>query len=109
METSDRSPFVLGSLGYAYAVTGDKSAAEEVLNELQQRGGQLTDVSIFAAVVAVGLSRKSKALNRLERAYKYGSAWMLLVRADPRFRTLRGEPRYDALLRHIGLDPPEQA
>lgn len=108
-EASGRSPFALGSLGHAYAVTGDRSAANDVLNELEQQFEQATDVSVFAALVALGLSRTREALNWLDRAVERKSAWILLVRADPRFQALRGEPRYEALLRRIGLDPEARA
>lgn len=56
------------------------------------------------AMLHIYLGEKEKALNNLERAYQ-GKAFLVpFVKADPVFDSLRGEPRYHAILKKMGLD-----
>lgn len=56
------------------------------------------------AMLYTYLGEKEKALNNLERAYQ-GKAFLVpFVKADPIFDSLRGEPRYHAILEKMGLD-----
>lgn len=49
------------------------------------------------------LGEKEKALDNLERALEDRPFMMAWVRADPRFDSLRSEPRYQAILKNMGL------
>ncbi|MBI3666757.1 MAG: hypothetical protein HY236_11145 [Acidobacteria bacterium] len=57
------------------------------------------------AVVYIGLGDKDQAMEWLEKAYEDHSAWLLWVKVDPRFDSLRGEPRHRDLLRRMNLAP----
>ena len=54
-------------------------------------------------MIHVALGDKAKALQWLERAYQSHSKGLLLLRADPWYRPLGSEARYQKLLRKIGL------
>ena len=57
------------------------------------------------AVIYIGLEEKEQALKYLEMAYADHSCWMIWLRVDPRFDSIRGEPRYQDLLRRMHLNP----
>jgi len=44
-------------------------------------------------------------MEHLEEGYRLRSASLLLVGADPVFESLRGDPRFEDLLRRIGVRP----
>jgi len=56
------------------------------------------------AMLYVYLGEKEKALNHLERACQGRAFLSAFVKADPIFDSLRGEPRYHAVLNKMGLD-----
>ena len=48
---------------------------------------------------------KEEAFEWLDRAYEERAEWMIYLSVDPRFDTLRAEPRFKELLRRIGFKP----
>ena len=60
------------------------------------------------AVVHTGLGEIDEAFTWLERAYEQRDGWLAgHVKIDPRFDPLRQDPRFDNLLRRIGLSDNE--
>ena len=55
------------------------------------------------AVIQAGLGNTEEAFNELELAYEERSAWMLMLKQESAFDGLRGDRRFAALLRRIGL------
>ncbi len=43
------------------------------------------------------------AVEWLERAYEDHSQWLMWIKVWPQFDSLRGEPRFQELLRRMGL------
>lgn len=93
----------LSSLAYAEAVAGRRSTAEKILQELLQRTGQREAAPADLAIIYIGLGDRNKALDLLERACQEHAESLLLLKADPWFDSLRAEPRFQKLLRKIGL------
>ena len=98
-----KSSAVLAAMAYATARAGNKAEAENILRQLQQRSGRETVAAEDIAVVYLGLNDKENALRWLERAHQAHSQGLLLLKADPIFSSLAGEPRHQRLLRDIGL------
>jgi hypothetical protein len=46
-----------------------------------------------------------EAFQWLEKAYEYRTLWMPWVKVDPSLDALRSDPRFDQLLRRMGLTP----
>ncbi|MFC1720344.1 FlgO family outer membrane protein [Pseudomonadota bacterium] len=91
---------------YAYAKSGDETAALAILAELEGRRaspnhGYVSPVLI--ACVYEGLGRTDKALNWLEQAITERDGWLVFVNSFPRFESLRGEPRFENILHQVGL------
>ena len=55
------------------------------------------------ALVHLGLGQTEPALTLLEQAYRNHSSMMTWLKIDPRFDSLRNEPRFQALMRGVGL------
>ena len=84
----------LPSLGYAYALCGQKGEAQRVLEQMRQNP---ITTSFDVAIVNVGLGRMAEALDGLEQAYRERIPWLMFIRVDGRLARLRGDPRFEAL------------
>ena len=100
--TLDDDPQIVALLGRAYADTGQKDQALELVRELEARAKQQFVRGYLIALVYIGLGDKTKAIDYLEREYlnhdNIDTAW---IRADPMLDPLRGDPRFEALAEKI--------
>ncbi len=94
-------------LGYGYAVTGQKRQAQKVLAEMEKLSQQQYVSPQSFATVHLGLGNKEQTLAWLEKAYEERS--LLLAFSTEHFDPLRDEPRFQALLRRMGLPPGKAA
>jgi TolB-like protein/DNA-binding winged helix-turn-helix (wHTH) protein/Flp pilus assembly protein TadD len=101
IELSPGSSAFTANLAYAYAVSGKKEQAVKILNDLKSRshGGSSTFPEI--ALVYTGLDERDQAMFWLEKAYAERFNPGVLMR--PAFDRLRSDPRFQNLLRRIGL------
>jgi len=97
-----RSPHILASLGYAYAVCGRRDDAERVTASLRPPAGYLAPFQI--AIVCAGLGRQDEALDWLETAAKERETLLIYAKVYPLLESLRDSPRFRRLLQKIGLD-----
>lgn len=102
-ELSKNNPIDLGALGHAYAVAGRRKQALQILQELHQLSSKRYVSGYEFALVYTGLGEKSNALQWLDKAFQEHSAWMLHLKVDPRLDPLRADPRFQGLLRRVGL------
>jgi TolB-like protein/DNA-binding winged helix-turn-helix (wHTH) protein/Tfp pilus assembly protein PilF len=91
------------ALGHAYGVSGDKTHARQILNELKALAARQYVPSYDIAIVYLGLGEKEEAYRWLEKALDERSAWMVYLNMDPRLDRLRSEPRFNDLVRKVGL------
>ena len=101
LSTGDQDAY--GSLAHAYAVTGSKAEAEQILRDLQNRSKDNYVSPYVLATIYAGLGEKDKALQFLEKAYDEKSldiSWHL--KADLRIDNLRSDPRFQALSQKAG-------
>jgi DNA-binding winged helix-turn-helix (wHTH) protein/TolB-like protein/Flp pilus assembly protein TadD len=102
-KTLDLPGTTVADIAHVYAVSGNKSEAERILNELIQKS-EHTYVSPYdIAIVYAGLGKREKALEWLNRAYQDHSYFMSWLKIDPRLRELRSDPQFVALVRQVGL------
>jgi len=101
---SGRAPAALGVLGLAYGNAGRKREANQVLNELQQVQKQRYVTPMALTLVYMGLGNKDQAFAWLEKAYEERSNHIAFFKVNPTIDPLRSDPRFNALLRKIGLD-----
>ena len=97
-------PYALSALGYVYAVSGKKAEAQNVLDRLNGLSEQKYISSRFMASIYAGLGEKDQAFESLRAAYEDRSLEIGPgIIADPTYDWLRAEPRFQDLLRRIGL------
>ena len=91
---------IYASSGYAAAMRMFHSKALE-LNTDAARDSYVSPM-VFAGLQAT-LGDKDKAFSWLARADTERSSKLLDLKVDPDFDSLRGDPRFTELVRHIGL------
>ena len=93
------------NLGHAYAVTGRKAEAQKIIDHLKDPTA-LSYVSHYnLAVIYAGLRDKEQALVWLERSYANRSCLLVLyIGSDPRLDSLRSDPRFQSLLKLVGVE-----
>ena len=96
-----------GWLGHAYAVSGKKVEAVKILDELKELlkgpGHRGYGFPFSIASIYSGLGDKDQAFEWLEKAYEDHNYYPIYVTLDPRFDSLRSDPRFAELLRRMGL------
>ena len=91
------------ALGHGFAVSGDRRQAEEILAKPKERSKKGNVSAYDIAVVHQGLGDKDQAFEWLEKAYAERSGFLIHVKWDPRFASLHSDPRFQDLIRRIGL------
>jgi hypothetical protein len=86
-----------------YSKSGYRGAVRRYaeLQEEQSKRHYIDPALIAGNYAAIG--EKDKAFAWLEKACAEKSAWLLYVKADPTFVSLRSDPRYADLLHRMGL------
>lgn len=103
VEHSKRRPFALAALASVYAQNGNASGAAALLREIESAPAQAYASAYDVAVIHAALGQTDKALAALERAHDEHAAFLVFLNWDPRFKQLRGDPRYVSFVRRIGL------
>jgi TolB-like protein/DNA-binding winged helix-turn-helix (wHTH) protein/Tfp pilus assembly protein PilF len=102
-EASSRSASSLGTLGHAYGLAGRRGEAVALLAELQARSRRQYVPPYVFVHIYVGLGERDEAFQWLERSYQERSNSLLWLGVDSGLEPLRGDPRFDNLLRRVGL------
>ena len=90
-------------LGYVYGSMGNRTQALRIVDELAGASKQRYVPALPFAVVYVGLGQKDQAFASLEKAYEERFNRLAYLRREPIWDRLRSDPRFDDLLRRIGL------
>lgn len=80
---------------------GHLDESQRILDQLIAKYGK--ESAYFVARVYVWRGEKERAFGWLERAYEQRDPSLTWIKIDADFRSLRGEPRYKALLRKMNL------
>jgi eukaryotic-like serine/threonine-protein kinase len=100
---SGRLDMALASLGLAYALQGKRQEAQGVLDELIQRSKNAYVSPAHIAYIYVGMGDRERALASLEHGYKEHDQYLIYLKVDPKFDQLHSDPRFQAMLRGMGL------
>lgn len=96
-------PDASGPMGQALALTGQRAQALEILRSLEAEAGQTGNGRVHSAYIQTALGDHAAALASLEDAYAQHETDVNFIGVDPRLDALRGEPRFRALLKKLGL------
>jgi tetratricopeptide (TPR) repeat protein len=97
-------PILLGLLGHTLAFAGRKDDALNILERLTARSRQSYVAPLSMALIYAGLGQKDKALELLTKGYAEHDPWLVLfLRNYHQLDDLRPDPRFQALLKRMGL------
>jgi TolB-like protein/DNA-binding winged helix-turn-helix (wHTH) protein len=101
---NSRAPLFRALLGHAYGLAGERTKALSILEEIKLLSKQQYVSPVDFAIVYTGLGDREMAFQWLETAY---SERVMRIQElnEPHFDSLRGDPRYEDLLRRIGIPP----
>lgn len=104
-QRTDRdSAWYWSSLAYIYDHSGQQAQARRALARLEYlaRHSQ-RDVAPPLLFAYVGTDRKNEAVALLQKAYSEHSTAIVPIKVDPMYDPLRSDPRFQELLRRVGL------
>jgi TolB-like protein/Tfp pilus assembly protein PilF len=100
----ERRDGALSSLAVIYAKTGRISEAQKILAQLLANDTKSQNNPYSVARVYAALGEKDKAIDWLSRAVDRRSFSVWFMRVDPSLDSLHGDPRFENLMRRIGLN-----
>ncbi|HLZ46022.1 MAG TPA: protein kinase [Gemmatimonadales bacterium] len=92
-----------GFLGWAYGVTGRRADALAIQRSLEQLARERYITPQAFTLIALGVGDTARALDWLERAYSERGFYLPMIGADPQYEPIRGSPRFQRIVRAIGL------
>jgi TolB-like protein/Flp pilus assembly protein TadD len=98
-----REPAAVSALGYAEAMSGAKSEAQKIANELVARWQQHYFPPFLIALVYTALDDKDQAFAWLNKAFAERDSQLTWVNTERQLDSLHSDPRFADLLRRMGL------
>lgn len=105
IDLSGRNTIYVAGLAYTYAKAGQKDRAWQLLEELRQLSLRTYVPPYRLASVYAGLGEKDEAFAYLQKAYEERGLHVGNLNVDPMMDSLRSDPRFQELLRAMGLSP----
>jgi len=103
VKLSGGSPLMRAALAQTLGAAGRTEEAVQMLEDLTELARQKYVAPHFFAGIQVGLGENDRAIEYLERSYEERSHWLIYLHLDPGMDGLRDNPRFQHLLRRIGL------
>ena len=100
---SQRSTFLVSTLGCAQARAGNREEAHKALTELRQRAASGYVAPFHCAVIHACLGETDQAIDELERSFADRTPNLVTIATLPILREVRDLPRVVALRRKMGL------
>lgn len=101
VQLSGGSPTCMANLARAYVASGKRSEAVQLLNDLKKRSNPGSSHGSEIAVIYAALGDTDQAMNWLEKGFEERFNPGVLLR--PGFDPLRLDPRFEDLVRRVGL------
>jgi serine/threonine-protein kinase len=93
----------VATLGFTWAVAGEKAKARQALAELQEMAKQRYVSPVDFAAIHTGLGERDQAFAWLEKGFQTRVGRMVYLKMEPMFDGLRSDPRWQELIRRIGF------
>jgi hypothetical protein len=100
---SQESPLTRASLAYAHAKSGNHRIARKILEEFKKASKQLPFLNLAAAYSVLG--ERDKAFELIEGSYQRRDNRIIHVNVEPMLEGVRSDPRFEGILRRLGLAP----
>jgi len=96
-------PWIVAALGYAYAASGRKQEALQLIDELKKLAKQRHVTPYAIATIYAGLDNRDETFRWLQMAYEERAPGLTWLKVDPILDSIRPDPRYADLLHRMGL------
>ena len=103
IELAKDNPTPVAHLGRAYALSGDQDEARKIVERLKRTSKQHYVPDWDMAVLLASLGDTDGAFRWLEKSYTNRESQMPFLKVDYRMDPLRADPRFQNLLRRVGL------
>lgn len=94
---------VLSDLAQAYASSGRRAKAVQVLGKVQDLSATSFVSPFDLSLIYLSLGEREKAISMLQKAADEHVGWVVRLGVDPAFDSLRGEPKFQRLIRRIRI------
>jgi serine/threonine-protein kinase len=106
---SGGSPLMRAALAQTFATAGAADKAIQIVDELNGLTKQRYVAPHFFAGIYIGLGELDRAIEYLEKSCAEHSHWLIYLHIDPSVDDLRSDPRFQDLLRRVGLPAASDA
>ena len=104
VELSHGDTDTIAGLAHAYVAMGQRAEAEKILRDLLRQSKKKYVSTYMMGTIYADLGQKDIAFEFLEKAYQERSPDIpYFLKADLRIDTLRSDPRFQDLVRRVGL------
>ncbi|MCA1602108.1 MAG: protein kinase, partial [Acidobacteria bacterium] len=107
VELSPDNIEVLAALGRVLAVAGRREEARRIVDQLEAGMEHRHSWHYDIALIYAGLGEDDRAFECLEKGYEWRDGMMIHLNVEPGFDSLRSDPRFQDLVRRMGLPPVE--
>ena len=90
-------------LGYAYALSGKREEAGQVLADLGEIASGKYVSAYYFSIIYLGLNDLEQTFNWLERAFNERTGFLAFIKVEPMFDSIRTDERFLNLLGRMGL------
>jgi eukaryotic-like serine/threonine-protein kinase len=91
------------SLARSYALSGARDQVNELLEQMNKQSAQDCSSPFHIAMIYAALEENDAAFAWLQRACEEHEIWINFLKVDPRIDQLREDPRYNRLLKTVGV------
>jgi Flp pilus assembly protein TadD len=104
IELSDSNPQYLATLAWVYGLLGEQVKADQVVHELAQEAASRYVSHYDMAVAYIGAGDTDRSMTALEASVKSNDSWLCWISVDPRFASVKIDPRFIAVLESLGYE-----
>ncbi len=103
LQFSPQSPLMQAALGRTFALSGKETEARRILSELCELAKKRYVSPFELASLTFALQQTDEGFQWLEKAFQDRCFELICLRVDPRWESLRGNPRFHKLFEQLGL------
>jgi eukaryotic-like serine/threonine-protein kinase len=96
--------YAKAALGYVLALAGKRDEALALIRDLEEMATQGYVSPVAFGYIYLGLGDVDHALHWIERAHEERRGWMAYLKVTPILDGVRGNPRFEALVKEMKLD-----